>query len=384
VSVYVDQHRARFGVEPICQTLGVSASAYYHRRQAPASARALEDQRLLELIRVTHKRNYEAYGYRRCWKALLRAGEHVPRCQVQRLMAEHGIQGAKRRGKPWKTTKADPEALRSPDLVCRDFTASRPNALWVCDFTYLRCWEGVLYFSFVIDVFSRMLIGWQLAANMRTTLVLDALRMALGLRDPGADVALVHHSDAGSQYTSIDYTQTLDDHLVLASIGTVGDALDNALAESFVDSYKTELIADRVWCSRAQIELATVKWVAWFNHDRLHSSLGDIPPVEFEHNYATTIAPDAPISPNGSIAGVFPRAADALRTSRVPTDGVDFAARRSVRSVNARAAPTGSAQAATTAVKGPAPARGLSDLRVRDILTDKNIKINNTNGQEPT
>ena len=173
-----------------------------------------------EVIRVTHKQNYEAYGYRRMWKALERAGEHVPRCQVQRLMACHGIQGAKRRGKPWRTTKTDPGALRAPDLVKRDFAAERPNALWVADFTYLRCWEGVLYYSFVLDVFSRMVVGWQLASNMRRTLVLDALRMALGLRDHGADVALVHHSDAGSQYTSEDYTQTLDDHLVLASIGT--------------------------------------------------------------------------------------------------------------------------------------------------------------------
>jgi hypothetical protein len=133
------------------------------------------------------------------WKALTRAGEMVPRCRVQRLMVEHGIQGAKRRGKPWRTTKVDPRASRRPDLVQRDFTAIRPNALWVCDFTYLRCWEGVLYFSFVIDVYSRMIVGWQLAQNMRDTLVLDALRMALGLREHGADVELVHHSDAGSQ-----------------------------------------------------------------------------------------------------------------------------------------------------------------------------------------
>jgi putative transposase len=160
------------------------------------------------------------------WKALRRAGEVAPRCRVQRLMAEHGIVGAKRRGKPWRTTRADPAALRSPDLVDRDFTASRPNALWVADFTYLRCWEGVVYFSFVIDVYSRMIIGWQLAANMRTTLVLDALRMALGLREHGADVQLVHHSDAGSQYTADDYTRELTDERVLGSIGTVGDAYD--------------------------------------------------------------------------------------------------------------------------------------------------------------
>jgi hypothetical protein len=186
----------------------------------------------------------------------------------------------------------------------------------------VRCWEGVLYFSFVIDVFSRIVVGWQLAANMRTTLVLDALRMALGLREPGADVALVHHSDAGSQYVSFDYTQVLDDHLVLASIGTVGDALDNALAESFVDSYKTELIADRVWRSRAQLELATVEYVAWFNHDRLHESLGDIPPVEFEQLHAAR----APFSLDGSVTGTSPRTANGLTTRRLSAVGIDFAA----------------------------------------------------------
>ena len=196
MSAYVDQHRERFGVVPICETLDVSASAYYQRKTGERSDRVVEDERLLAVICQTHKDNYEAYGYRRMWKALTRAGEQAARCQVQRLMAAEGIQGAKRRGKPWKTTKTDPRALRSPDLVQRDFSAERPNALWVCDFTYLRCWEGVLYFSFVIDVFSRMIVGWQLAANMRDTLVLDALRMALGLREHGADVALVHHSDA--------------------------------------------------------------------------------------------------------------------------------------------------------------------------------------------
>jgi putative transposase len=176
VSAFVDERRGDFGVEPICRTLGVSASAYYHRRTGERSDRAVEDERLLGVIRLTHKQNYEAYGYRRMWKALERAGEHVPRCQVARLMSCHGIQGAKRRGKPWRTTKTDPGALRAPDLVKRDFTAERPNALWVADFTYLRCWEGVLYYSFVIDVFSRMIVGWQLASTMRRTLVLDALQ----------------------------------------------------------------------------------------------------------------------------------------------------------------------------------------------------------------
>jgi len=152
VSAYVDQHRARFGVEPICETLGVSASAYYRRATGEWSARQVEDERLLAVIRVTHKRNYEAYGYRRCWKALIRAGETGPRCQVRRLMADNGIQGAKRRSKPWRTTRPGKDAQRHPDLVGRDFTATPPNALWVADFAYLRCWQGILYFSFVLDV----------------------------------------------------------------------------------------------------------------------------------------------------------------------------------------------------------------------------------------
>ena len=245
MSAFIDSHRERFGVEPICRTLGVSASAYYQRARGELSTRRREDERLLEVIRLTHKKNYEAYGYRRTWKALLRVGERVARCQVQRLMRSHGIQGAKRRGKPWRTTKPDPNAARQPDLVNRDFTAPEPNRLWVGDLSYLRCWEGIVYFAFVIDVFSRQVVGWQLASHIRSTLVLD-------------------------------------DHRVLASVGSVGDAYDNAMAESFVDSFKTELISDRVWRTRAQLELAVVEYIAWFNHDRLHESLGDIPPVEFE------------------------------------------------------------------------------------------------------
>jgi transposase InsO family protein len=282
VSAFIDERRDDFGVEPICRTLGVSASAYYQRAKGQRSARALEDERLLGRIRQVHAANYEAYGYRRTWKALLREGERVPRCRVQRLMRAHGIQGAKRRGKPWRTTRPDPLAHRRPDLVERDFTASRPDELWVADLSYLRCWEGLVFFSFVIDAHSRKVVGWQLATHMRTTLVLDALRMALSNRRPGADVALVHHSDRGSQYTSIDYTQTLADHGVLASVGSVGDALDNALAESFVDSFKTELIADRVWRSRSQLELAVVEYIGWFNDVRLHQALDDRPPSEFE------------------------------------------------------------------------------------------------------
>jgi putative transposase len=199
VSRYIDEHRGRFGVEPICRTLGVSASAYYRRKTGERSARAVEDERLLARIRGLHEANYYAYGYRRMWKALLRAGETVGRGRVQRLMREHGIEGAKRRGKPWRTTTPDPDAQSRPDLVERDFSAERPNELWVADISWLRCWEGLVFFAFVLDAFSRMVVGWQLAGHMRTTLVLDALRMALQLRGPGADVALVHHSDRGSQ-----------------------------------------------------------------------------------------------------------------------------------------------------------------------------------------
>jgi len=184
------------------------------------------------------------------------------------------------------TTKPDPGAPRRPDLVERDFAATAPNQLWVADLTYLRSWEGLSFFAFVLDAFSRRVVGWQLATHMRTTLVLDALRMALGWRGPGADVELVHHSDRGSQYTSIDYTQTLTDHGVLASVGSVGDAYDNALAESFVDSFKTEFIKDRVWTSRSQLELATVEYLGWFNHSRLHQALSDVPPAEFEQHAA--------------------------------------------------------------------------------------------------
>jgi putative transposase len=282
VSAFVDQHRARFGVEPICRTLGVSASAYYERASGRLSARRLEDERLLDRIRELHAANYYAYGSRRMWKALVREGEQVGRGRVERLMRRNGIQGAKRRGKPWRTTIPDLEARRRPDLVQRDFSAASRNELWVADFTYLRCWEGLVFFAFVVDAYSREIVGWQFAAHMRTDLVLDALRMALAMTERVDEVELVHHSDASSQYTSYDYSQTLDDHQVLASIGSVGDAYDNALAESFVDSFKTELIRDRVWRSRSQLELAIVEYVAWFNSERLHSALGDVPPAEYE------------------------------------------------------------------------------------------------------
>ena len=291
-------HRERFGVEPICETLDVSASAYYERASGQRSARQIEDERLISRVREVHQANYECYGYRRVHGQLVREGESAGRDRIARLMRAEDIRGAKRRGKPWRTTIPDPAAEKRPDLVCRDFSACAPDRLWVGDFTYLRSWEGRLYFAFIIDVFSRMIVGWQLACHMRTDLVLDALRMALAVRTPGADFTLVAHTDQGSQYTSEDYTQQLDDAKVLASVGSVGDAYDNALAESFVDSIKTELIADRVWKTNTQLELAIVEYVAWFNTRRLHSSLGNIPPIEQEQAYAAAQLTDALCTPH--------------------------------------------------------------------------------------
>jgi putative transposase len=293
VSAFIDQHRARFGVEPICRTLGVSESAYFARAQGRRSRRASEDEQLVEAIRQLHARNWYAYGYRRVWLALCRDGWQVGRDRVARLMREHGIEGAKRRSKRWRTTQANVAAARPCDLVERRFRADRPDALWVADLTYLRSWQGVAYLAFVLDAYSRRIVGWQLATNMRTSLVLDALRMALSRRQSGADVELVHHSDAGAQYTSREFQQLLDDHQVLASIGTVGDAYDNALAESFVDTLKTELVADRVFPSRRALELAVVAWIGWYNQTRLHSSIDDHSPAEHEHAYYAANQPAA-------------------------------------------------------------------------------------------
>jgi len=264
VSAFIDAHREDFGVELICRTVGTSASAYYQRKSGERSARDVEDDRLLGVIRRVHADNYEAYGSRRMWKALAREGEDVGRGRVERLMSRNAIVGAKRRGKPWRTTVADAEPVSTPDLLLRDFTASRPNEKWCADFTYLRCWTGVVFLSFVIDVYSRMIVGWQLAGHMRESLVDDALQMAVATRRIDPQQLLIHHSDHGSQYTSQDFTTVLREHGILASLGSVGDAYDNALAESFVDSFKTELIADRVWQTREQLEFAIVRWLGWY------------------------------------------------------------------------------------------------------------------------
>ena len=199
MSAFIGEQKASFGVELICATLDVSASAYYQRATGERSARVVEDERLVAVIKRVHEANYEAYGSRRMWKALRRQGESVGRGHVERLMATNGICGAKRRGKPWRTTVQSPDGARSPDLVNRDFTAPAPNRCWVSDFTYIRCWEGVVFFSFVLDVYSRKVVGWQFAGHMRTSLVGDALDMAVAARRPDEDNLLIHHSDRGSQ-----------------------------------------------------------------------------------------------------------------------------------------------------------------------------------------
>jgi putative transposase len=239
VSAFIEQQRAAgFAVELVCRTLGVSRSAHYRRATGQRSQRAVRDEELLATIRKVHKDNFEAYGYRKLHLALRRRGVRVGRDRVKRLMRQHGIRGAKRRGTTWKTTTPDPHAGRRPDLVERDFAASRPDELYVADLTYLRCWEGLVFLAFVIDVYSRRVVGWQLAGHMRASLVCDALRMAVSTRPRGADVALVHHSDRGSQYTSIEFGQVLDDHHVLQSVGSVGDAFDTQSRFPFSMSFE--------------------------------------------------------------------------------------------------------------------------------------------------
>jgi putative transposase len=279
---FIDEHRSRFGVEPICRTLGWCVSSYYARKKRPPSARQQVDETLMPIIRKVHADNYEAYGARRVWKALARRGIDVGRGRVERLMRQHAIQGAMPIGRRRRTTIPDEAATRPADLVERRFRADAPNRLWVCDLTYLKTLEGFVYLAFVKDVFSRSITGFQLADNLRTDLVLDALEMAAHLRRPAASAGLVAHSDRGSQYTSMRYTQRLEDLRIAPSVGSVGDAYDNAMAESFVSTLKRELVKGRVFSSRFEVEIAVVEYLGWFNHTRLHGELADIPPAEFE------------------------------------------------------------------------------------------------------
>jgi putative transposase len=279
--MFIDEHRDRFGVEPICRALGLATSTYYARKNRPPSQRSADDARLLEQIRHIHADNYRAYGARRVWKALRRQGVGVGRGRVERLMRTAGLQGAGTPKRRW-TTIPDEHAQRPADLVDRHFTASAPDQLWVCDLTYLKTREGFVYLAFVKDVYSRMIVGWQTSTNLRTDLVLDALEMAAAARKPDPASGLIHHSDRGSQYTSFRYTQRLADLGITASVGSVADAYDNAMAESFVATLKRELVQGRVFASRFEAEIAVFEYLGWFNHRRLHSELGDRPPSEFE------------------------------------------------------------------------------------------------------
>jgi len=298
---FIDDHRDRFGVEPICRVLSehevkIAPSTYYAHRCRPASARSLRDAALLvEIVRVHSdpKIGRGLYGARKVWHQLRREGIEVARCTVERLMGSVGLQGI-RRGRSFVTTKSDPAASRPPDLVDRDFTAARPNQLWVVDFTYVATWSGMAFTAFVTDVFSRRIVGWRTAASMPTELPLDALEMALWTRSRAGELVqgVVHHSDAGSQYTSIRYANRLLDAGALASIGTVGDSFDNALAESTIGLYKTECVRhEGPWRGVDDLELATLNWVHWFNESRLHSSIGNLPPVEYEAEYYRHINP---------------------------------------------------------------------------------------------
>ncbi|MGW0295344.1 IS3 family transposase [Streptomyces anthocyanicus] len=298
---FIDEHRDRFGgVEPICRTLTehdckIAPSTYYahHRRRQAPSARTVRDAELKEKIQQVHTSNYLVYGARKIWRELNRQGHEVARCTVERLMRELGLQGAVR-GRRVITTVPGGQVDRAPDLVDRDFVAPAPNRCWAADFTHVKTWSTVVYVAFVVDTFSRRIVGWSAATVKETVFVLDALEMAIWQRDrdqqPVKTGELIHHSDAGSQYTSFKLAERLEAAGIAASIGSVGDAYDNALMESTIGLFKTELIKpQRPWKTLSQVELATAEWVDWYNHRRLHGEIGHIPPVEYEANYYTEL-----------------------------------------------------------------------------------------------
>ncbi len=284
---FIDRYRGEFGVEPICRALQVAPSTYYaaKKRQLSPSERALRDAVMAQVLMVLWVANRKVYGADKLWRAARRAGHDIGRDQVARLMGQLGIVGVSRRRKKVFTTVADPDATRAPDLVNRNFVADRPDALWVTDLTYVPTRSGMAYVCFIVDAFSRRIVGWRVAANMRTDMVLDALEMARRSRGGRRLVGLVAHSDAGSQFTSVRFTERLDEIGARPSIGTVADSYDNALAETTNGLYKTECVygpdADG-WDGVDELELATLSWVHWFNHDRLHGHCGFVPPAEFE------------------------------------------------------------------------------------------------------
>jgi putative transposase len=281
---YIDRNKHRYGVEPICRVLPIAPSTYYAANRRPASARAVRDTQLKVEIARVHAEHFGVYGARKVWRQLHREGICVARCTVERLMGELGLEGV-RRGKAHKTTTPDVAAARPADLVERDFSATRPNQLWVADLTYVATWSGFVYVAFIIDAFSRFIVGWQAARSLRTDLALDALEMAIWRRQAQLE-GLVHHSDRGSQYLSIRYTERLVEAGAVTSVGSRGDSYDNALAETIIGLYKTELVRRRgPWRGIDQVEYATLEWVDWFNHRRLMEPIGDVPPAELEAAY---------------------------------------------------------------------------------------------------
>jgi putative transposase len=284
----IDQHRAEFGVEPICAELPIAPSTYYEHKAREANperlpARHIRDAVLEVEIHRVWEENFHLYGARKVWRQLNREHIFVARCTVERLMRKLGLQGVVR-GRGYKTTIPDDAAARPADLVQRKFTATRPNQLWVADITFVATWRGVVYVAFVIDVFARCIVGWRVWNSLKTDLVLDALEQALYSRT--GTKGLVHHSDRGSQYLSIRYTERLAEAGIEASVGSVGDSYDNALAETINGLYKTEVIRPRgPWRTMDAVEYATLQWVDWFNNRRLLEPIGDIPPAEFEQAY---------------------------------------------------------------------------------------------------
>ena len=290
MTVFVDEHRARFGVEPICKALQVAPSAYWReaaRKRDPALCppRRQREAQLLPQIERVWSANMRVYGADKVWKQLNRERIEVARCTVERLMRRLGLRGVVR-GKRVRTTVPDAKAACPLDRVNREFRAERPNQLWVSDFTYVSTWQGFVYVAFVIDVFARRIVGWRVSSSMQTDFVLDALEQALYARRNEREGDLVHHSDRGSQYVSIRYSERLAEAGIEPSVGSKGDSYDNALAETINGLYKAELIHRRApWKTREAVELATLEWVSWFNHHRLLEPIGYIPPAEAEANY---------------------------------------------------------------------------------------------------
>jgi putative transposase len=285
VSRYVDEHKGAFGVEPICRTLAVAPSSYYAAKSRPPSARAIADEALKVDISRLHAANFGVYGVRKLWWALQRQGTRIGRDHAGRLMTALGLAGVVR-GKTIRTTHPAPVGERPADLVQRVFSAVAPNRLWLADLTYVWTVRGFCYTAFIVDAFSRRIIGWRVASTLRTDLALDALEMAVWARGSSLP-GLVHHSDRGVQYLAIRYIDRLAQAEAINSVGSKGDSYDNALAESVNALYKAELINRRgPWRSVEQVELETAKWVDWWNRERIHGACGRIPPAEFEAAYA--------------------------------------------------------------------------------------------------